>query len=368
MKVESASADTTTVPSRHRGLLEEPTFGWGEIVPHKPTLREIFVEWFDAINFFKKPTRLLTAMFTAFHVVTFGVFVFFSIRHFSILIVVLITGIIVMITIIYNTVWYHRYCTHRAYKFSHLAWARLFLWTNPICFREESYVIPHHVHHSKEGKPGDPYGPHLGCLGSYLASESSAKTNLTINRSGYGRLAKGLKHIGIPLNSYEQFQRTGSVEKAWHWIARSIFANGLWCSLAFLIGGGVGVLMWLSGVFLYTFVVRDFNYRGHGGSFFRASKGRAANHVFYGIICGEWHLNHHDHPRIAHSGIKWWQVDIPYYFIKAMSLCGIVEQMNMLKEKAPPQPVNAAREIKAHAPLKSAPAPVDRAIPRAMPK
>jgi fatty-acid desaturase len=343
MKVEPATADTTTVPRRHRGLLEEPTFGWGEIAPRKPTLREIFVEWFDAINFFKKPTRLLTAMFTAFHVVTFGVFVFFSIRHFSILNVVLITGIIVMITIIYNTVWYHRYCTHRAYKFRHLAWTRLFLWTNPVCFREESYVIPHHVHHSKDGKPGDPYGPHLGCLGSYLASESSAKTNLTINRSGYGRLAKGLKHIGIPLNSYEQFQRTGSVEKAWHWIARSIFANVLWCSLAFLIGGGVGVLTWLSAVFLYTFFVRDFNYRGHGGFFFRASKSRAANHVVYGIISGEWHHNHHANPRLAHSGFKWWQLDLPYYFIKAMSLCGIVEQMNTLKGKEPRQRGEAAR-------------------------
>ncbi len=42
----------------------------------------------------------------------------------------------------HGTIWFHRYCTHRAYKFSHPAWARLFLWTNPVCFREESYVIP----------------------------------------------------------------------------------------------------------------------------------------------------------------------------------------------------------------------------------
>lgn len=341
MKVESSPADSKTAPHR-RGLLEEPTFGWGDVVPRKPSLREILVEWVDSINFIKKPSRSLTAMFTAFHLVTFGVFVYYSICHFSLLNVALLAGIAVFIATIYNTLWYHRYCTHRAYHFRHLAWTRLFLWTNPVCFREESYVIPHHVHHGKEDKPGDPYGPHLGWLGSYLASESSAKTNLALNRSDYGRLTKGLKHMGIPLNSYEQFQRTCSVEKAWHWIARSIFANLLWCFLAYLIGGGVGVLTWLSGVFIYTFFVRDFNFRGHGGLFFRASKGKAANHVFYGIMSGEWHENHHANPRLARSGFKWWQLDIPYYLIMAMRLCGIVDQVNTLKGKAPRQRVSVA--------------------------
>jgi fatty-acid desaturase len=338
MKIEAATPDAIPAP-RRRGLLAEPTFGWGEIAPRKPSLREIFVEWFDAINFFKNRTRLLTAMFTGFHLATFGVFIFFFIRHFSILNVAWVMGISAAIATVYNTVWYHRYCTHRAYKFRNLASTRLFLWTNPVCFREESYVIPHHVHHSKEDKPGDPYGPHLGWLGSYLASESSAKINLSINRSDYERLAKGLKHIGFPQNSYEQFQRTGSVEKAEHWIARSIFANLLWCSLAWFIGGGVGILTWYAGVFLYTFFVRDFNYRGHGGFFFKASKGQATNQVFYGLISGEWHDNHHSYPRLAHSGLEWWQLDIPYWIIKTMGWCGLVEKINTRKTSSSSQQI-----------------------------
>ncbi|MEP6664414.1 MAG: hypothetical protein ABJC04_12210, partial [Verrucomicrobiota bacterium] len=76
MKIESATLDGIPVP-RRRGLLQEPTYGWGEMVPRRPSIREIFVEWFDAINFFKNRTRLLTAMFTAFHIATFGVFIFF---------------------------------------------------------------------------------------------------------------------------------------------------------------------------------------------------------------------------------------------------------------------------------------------------
>lgn len=327
MKIESAISDAVPV-ARRRGLLEEPTYGWGEIAPRKPSTREIFVEWIDAVNFVKKRTRFLTALFTAFHLATFGVFIYFIVCRFSILHVAWVMGISSFIATVYNTVWYHRYCTHRSYKFRSLGWTRLFLWTNPVCFREESYVIPHHVHHAKEDRPGDPYGPHLGWLGSYLASESSAKTNLEINRSDYERLAKGLKHIGFPVNTYEKFLRTGSVENPWHWFARSLFANLLWCSLAYFMGGTVGILTWLSGVFLYTFFVRDFNYRGHGGFFFKASKGQATNQLFYGLISGEWHDNHHSFPRLAHSGLKWWQLDIPYWIIKTMGWCGLVETIN----------------------------------------
>ncbi len=344
MEVKSSAAAPAKPPTpRRRGLLEEPTFGWGEIEPRKPTLREILVEWIDSINFIRKPTRALTAMFAAFHVATFGGFVYFSLRHFSFTNVMMVAGVAAFIATIYNTVWYHRYCTHRAYTFRHLGWTRLFLWTNPVCFREESYAIPHHVHHAKEDKPGDPYGPHLGWLGSYLASESSAKTNLAMNRSDYARLARAMEHIGIPLNSYEQFQKTCSVEKAWHWVARSVFANLFWSSLAWLLGGGVGVMAWYTGVFVYTFLVRDFNYRGHGGFLFKASEGKAANQLFYGLVGGEWHENHHANPRLARSGFKWWQVDIPYRFIQAMSFCGIVDSMNTLEGKAPRERVRVAR-------------------------
>ncbi len=324
----------TTVPSRRRGLLAEPTYGWGEIAPRKPTIREVFVEWFDAINFIKDPAKTLTAAFTAFHIATFGVFIYFFANYFSIKHVALVMGLSAVIATIYNTVWYHRYCTHRAYKFRNRHWTKLFLWSNPVCFREESYVIPHHVHHSKEDRPGDPYGPHLGWLGSYLASESSAKTNLNINRSDYERLSRGLSHIGFPANTYEDFQRTGSVEKAWHYLARCVVANLFWATLAYLIGGKVAVLTWYSGIFLYTFFVRDFNYRGHGGFLFKATKGHAANQLFYGLIGGEWHENHHANPRLAHSGFAWWQLDIPFYLIKLMQWSGMVDEVNTLQGTA----------------------------------
>lgn len=334
MNAQSATHNAPPV-TRRRGLLEEPTYGWGKTVPRKPTFREIMVEWNDAINFFQNRTRLLTALFTAFHFATGVVFIYFFVYQFSLLNLGLIFIFSVFLSLIYTTVWNHRYCTHRAFKFRRPGWTRLFLWTNPMFFREESWVIPHHVHHSRSDRLGDPYGPHLGRIGSYLAYDSSAKTNRNINRSSYERLVRSLQHIGFKQNSYEQFQRTGSVENAWHWITRAVFATLFWCALAYLIGGGVGVVVWLSSVFVFTFGVRDFAYRGHSGFFIKAMKGRSNNQLFAGFFTGEWHDNHHAHPKLARSDLEWWQVDIPYWIIKVMGWCGIVGEINTKTTTAP---------------------------------
>jgi fatty-acid desaturase len=238
------------------------------------------------------------------------------------------------IGIVYNTVWYHRYCSHRAFKFRNLWFARAFLWTNPLAFREESFAIPHRIHHLKSDRPGDPYGPHLGWLGSYLAAESSQKMNRDITRQDFDRLSKSLNHIGFLKNSYEQFRRTGSVEHVWHYGARAVFANLLWILTAYAIGKWGGVVMWISAVFLFSFMLRDFNYRGHGGPFVSACKGKPLNHIYYGVTVGEWHDNHHEHPNLSRSGLTWWQLDIPYWIIRVMSLSGAVIHYNVLQTES----------------------------------
>ena len=157
----------SAIKQRKQGLLVAPTYGYFDACPRRPTFREVWVEWVDSINFWKDPSRLLIALYAAYHIATFGVFILFFTRFFSIWGVVIVMAIATMIATVYNTVWYHRYCSHRAFKFRSIRWTRLFLWTNPVCFREESYVIPHRIHHSKSDELGDPYGPHLGWLGSY---------------------------------------------------------------------------------------------------------------------------------------------------------------------------------------------------------
>src|SRR5438552_13205 len=189
--------------SNRHGLLIAPTYGYGEPFPRRPALRELCVEWIDAVAFWRDRSRLLPAQYAAYHLATFGIFILFFTKFFSLTAVLAVMATAFFIATVYNTVWYHRYCTHRAFKFRSLWLARLFLWTNPVCFREESYVIPHRIHHSKPDEAGDPYGPHLGWLGSYLATESQQKLNRELSPQEYERLAKSLEHIGFPKNSYE---------------------------------------------------------------------------------------------------------------------------------------------------------------------
>ena len=323
-----------TSPQAKPGWLVRPTYGHVGPSPLRPTLKEVLIEWFDAISFWKDSTRLLPALYALFHLATFGVFVYFLIHFFSITAVLSLVAIGVFIGSVYNTVWYHRYCSHQAFKFRNLWFARMFLWTNPICLREESYVVPHRIHHAKSDEPGDPYGPHLGWLGSYLATETQQKMNRNISSAEYDCLASSLAHIGFVKNTYENFVRTGSVENIWHYGARVLVANLLWSALAYTVAGWPGALAWNSGVFLFTFLVRDLNFRGHASLFGTKKVGMPVNQVVYGIIAGEWHENHHAQPRLAMSGFSWWQVDLPYWIIKLMSMCGLVIQFNSINPQS----------------------------------
>jgi stearoyl-CoA desaturase (delta-9 desaturase) len=154
------------------------------------------------------------------------------------------------------------------------------------------------------------------------------KMNRNLSVAEYERLAKSLGHVGFFANSHTQYQRTGSVENLWYYFTRVVFAALFWGSLAWLAAGWWGVMAWYSGVFLFTFVVRDFNYRGHSAMTGTKKQGEPVNQFIYGLFAGEWHENHHDYPRLARSGLTWWQVDVPYWIIVGMKWCGIVMQFN----------------------------------------
>lgn len=305
-------------------LLIPPTYAATVAAGRVPSIREVLTEWLDAVSFWKDRGRILPALYLAYHLATAGVFVWFLVHHFSLGAVLTLFLTASAQATVYNTVWYHRYCSHRAFKFRSVWWARLFLWTNPICFREESYVIPHRVHHSMSDEPGDPYGPHLGWLGSYLGTESQQKMRRDLSAAEYERLSRSLEHLGIPRNSHAAYQRIGSVEPVPHWLARVGFANVFWCSLGYVAAGWWGVQAWLGSVFLYSLIVRDFNFRGHGGFLGEEKPPHPLNQFFYGLIAGEWHDNHHTYPRLARSGLKWWQIDLPYWIIRWMHAVGIV--------------------------------------------
>ncbi len=313
----------------------EPTFGHdtSSAKPHSPSTTEIIIEWCDAMNVVKHPSRALTVLNFAFHLSTFVACVYFLIARISIQSLVFMLISVFVLGTVYNTLWYHRYCSHAAFRFNNNFFAKLFLWTNPILFREECYAIPHMIHHQRTEKPGDPYGPHLGWLGSYLAPESAQKTDTNISAAEYATLCASIAHIPLKTSSYAQFLRSGAVEELRYYLFRVAFIQLFWGVSIFLIYGSDILWAWFAAIFFITFLIRDFNWRGHGGNQPRGKKvgwefdhsSYALNQWFYGYLASEWHDNHHKYPFSANNGFLPGQIDVAFQIIKLLHRLGIVE-------------------------------------------
>ena len=43
------------------------------------------------------------------------------------------------------------------------------------------------------------------------------------------------------------------------------------------------------------------------------------------ITTGEgWHNNHHHYQSSANQGFRWWEIDVTYYLLRLMALCGLI--------------------------------------------
>jgi len=325
---------TPEEPHPRSPVLVEPLFGYSEggDTPHTPTYKEAVVEWIDTMNFIEHPARSLITVNFCYHFLSGVVFIYFILNHLSLAGLFFTVASVYFLITIYNTLWYHRYCAHSAFTFQKPFYALTFLWTNPLVFREESYTIPHRVHHQRTEKSGDPYGPHLGWLASYLAVESSQKVNTDITEEEYESLKRSVSHIGFKVNTYNQFKQTGSVENVIHYGVRVAFAQFFWIMVFLYLGLGHLIMAWYASIFAASFLIRDFNWHGHGGFFRRKKKpgwefdtnSHALNQHFYGYLASEWHDNHHKYPSSANNGFLPGQIDVTFKIIKFLWNFGMI--------------------------------------------
>ncbi len=318
-------------------ILVEPRFrhSGADDCPHAPTFKETISELLHALNFIKYPTHTLLAVNFFFYLLTSAAFVIFSFSSLSLNSFIFTMICVVFLGTVYNSVWFHRYCCHSAYHFKKARYSYLFLWTNPISFifREEIYAIPHRIHHEQSERAADPYGPHLGWLGSFLSTELTQRLNTDITERDYELLTSVVSHIGLRKNTFEQFKKTGSIENINHYLSRAVFAQLFWVVLAYAIGGITCVLAWYTSLFIATSLIRDFNWRAHGGNSRHIKKPGwefdkrtyALNQRFYGYIASEWHDNHHKYPTSANNGFLPGQIDIAFHVIKILRKYEIVQ-------------------------------------------
>ncbi len=330
-------------------ILEEPSYGWkneqGELV--KPSNREIVREALSRFNVFKDIKNWMSAI-SWFMILCMTPFLFlFIFKYFSIWLLLGTMAYAMIIISTHGTIWYHRYCTHRAYEFSSPFWR--FITQNLVIktFPEEIYVISHHVHHAISDQPGDPYNSKAGYLYCMLSDINHQSIAKDLTEEEYEKVSMFMDHTGVKRNTYAQYQKWGSIATPGHTLRAWLLNWAFWFTVLTLIGGPGLACALFTGAMMWYMLVPAFNFNGHGkgevmhkdGIDFDRSN-LSINQTRPGLFSGEWHNNHHLYPRSARAGFLPYQIDLAWIYIFCLSKIGGVSSYRdakplFLKKYAP---------------------------------
>jgi stearoyl-CoA desaturase (Delta-9 desaturase) len=217
------------------------------------------------------------------------------------------------------TAGYHRYFSHRAYKTSRFFQFVIgLLGTFAVQKGPLWWAATHRRHHRESDKPTDVHSPvqrgfwwsHMGWI---LAAEHEAYDPKEIkDLYKYPELRWLDRYHVVPVLSY--------------------------LGLTVAIGGLRGLCWWfcVSTVVLMhaTFTINSLSHVW-GKRVYATSDDSRNNWMLAILTLGEgWHNNHHRHMHSANQGFFWWQIDVSYYVLKALSFVGITWDL-----KKPPQRV-----------------------------
>jgi len=305
-------------------LLQKPSYGWrdekGRLII--PTTKQLWSETFSRINIFKTKKNWISLISFLMIASILPFLYFFLFHYFSWWLVAAIVVYSMVIMGTHGTVWLHRYCTHKSFTFSHPLWRIL---TQNLVIRtlpEEVYVVSHHVHHSQSDLPGDPYNPQAGFLYCMLAEFNHQRVSPDLSEDSYKKVLHFMKHTGVQLNSYKQYQKWGSVGSPLYTLRVWALNWSFWYGVLFLIGGHALACALFTAALVWFVLVRAFNYTGHGGGHAKHRDGidfdrrnLSINQSRPGLLAGEWHNNHHLYPGSARAGFLPSQIDLAWIYI-----------------------------------------------------
>lgn len=138
-----------------------------------------------------------------------------------------------------------------------------------------------------------------------------------------------MKHTGVKVNSYAQYQNWGSVATPGYTVLLWLL-NWLFWFITFYLIGGLGLVCALFSAAMFWFVlVRAFNFTGHGKGEKKHVEGvdfdrsnLSVNQLRPGLLAGEWHNNHHLYPASARAGFLPYQLDLAWIYIYGLYKIG----------------------------------------------
>ncbi|MGC3998943.1 MAG: fatty acid desaturase [Anaeromyxobacter sp.] len=222
------------------------------------------------------------------------------------------------------TAGYHRYFSHRAYKTSRAFQLVLAVLGTAATQKGPLWWAAHHRdHHRFSDRPQDIHSPvQRGFLWSHMG--------WFLSRA----------HEETKLDRVKDLARFPELR----WLDRWHVVPPIALGAVLFLAGGWAALLW--GYFVSTVVLWHCTYvinsLAHviGRKRYETGEGSRNSLVLALLTFGEgWHNNHHYFAASANQGFFWWEIDVSYYALRALSAVGIVRDL-----RKPPEHVRMAHK------------------------
>jgi stearoyl-CoA desaturase (delta-9 desaturase) len=216
---------------------------------------------------------------------------------------------------------FHRLLTHRGYKTPKLVeYFLTFCGLLALEGGQINWVATHRIHHANTDRPGDPHTPRDGRWWSHM---------------GWIMRGTAQQHEESVLRRYAPDLMKDPVHV---WLNRLYFVPLILLGLLLFAIGGWSFLF--TGVFLRVTVGLHFTWLVNSATHLWGSRrfvtdDDSTNSWWVALLTfGEgWHNNHHAHPRAAKHGLRWYEVDVNWYGIRTLEVCGLAKDIRLISKE-----------------------------------
>ncbi len=236
------------------------------------------------------------------------------------------------------TAFYHRYFAHRTFRTSRtLQFVFAVIGATSVQRGPLWWAAHHRRHHQHADTRLDPHSP---ALRGFLWSHMGWFLTPAGFQTEWKRIPDWMRYP--ELRWLDRFDVAAPVA-----LAAALYALGAWLRLAHpqLGTSGPQMLVWgfcISTVVLFHATVTINSLAHRFGTRRFPTPDASRNNLWLALLTfGEgWHNNHHFYPGSARQGFRWWEIDLTYYALKLMAICGLVRGLRSVPARVLTQRVH----------------------------
>jgi len=231
------------------------------------------------------------------------------------------------------TVGFHRLFTHRSFKTTRGVRAALaILGSTSVEGPVIEWVATHRKHHNFSDRPGDPHSPHV----DQEAGWRGALRGLVHAHVGWMFRGKDMANPARYAKDLLADRDLRVISRLFPlWVVLGLAVPfGLGFALTGTLVGGLTGLLWGGAVRILvlhhaTFCINSLCHFFGRRPFATGDESRNLAWLAPLAFGEAWHNNHHAFPTSARHGLRWWQIDVSYYVIRALALFGLAWKVRL---------------------------------------